>query len=91
MPSADPGAASRAARVAERVRAIPPGFVRTFADIDPAAPGRSAGSSPAPTTCPGTELYGPTAARRWALSNSSGSAAKESRCAATGSISTEPG
>jgi methylated-DNA-protein-cysteine methyltransferase-like protein len=38
MPPADPNAASRAARVAERVRAIPPGFVRTFADIDPAAP-----------------------------------------------------
>src|ERR1700730_16095940 len=38
MPSADPDAVSRAARVAERVRAIPPGFVRTFADIDPAAP-----------------------------------------------------
>ena len=38
MALADPDAASRAARVAERVRAIPPGFVRTFADIDPAAP-----------------------------------------------------
>jgi methylated-DNA-protein-cysteine methyltransferase-like protein len=38
MPSADPDAVSRAARVAERVRAIPPGFVRTFAEIDPAAP-----------------------------------------------------
>jgi len=29
---------SRAARVAERVRAIPPGFVRTYGDIDPGAP-----------------------------------------------------
>jgi methylated-DNA-protein-cysteine methyltransferase related protein len=38
MPSAGPEAASRAARVAERVRAIPPGFVRTYADIDRTAP-----------------------------------------------------
>ncbi|MCU1463802.1 MAG: Methylated-DNA-(protein)-cysteine S-methyltransferase binding protein [Acidimicrobiales bacterium] len=38
MPSTDPNAAGRAARVAARVRAIPPGFVRTFADIDPSAP-----------------------------------------------------
>lgn len=38
MRSADPNAAGRAARVAERVRAIPPGFVRTYADIDPTAP-----------------------------------------------------
>jgi methylated-DNA-protein-cysteine methyltransferase related protein len=33
---APPG--SRVARVIERVRAIPEGFVRTYADIDPAAP-----------------------------------------------------
>jgi len=31
-------AADRAARILERVRAIPPGFVRTYGDIDPAAP-----------------------------------------------------
>ena len=29
---------ARAARIIERVRAIPKGFVRTYADIDPAAP-----------------------------------------------------
>jgi len=28
----------RAARIIERVRAIPPGFVRTYGDIDPKAP-----------------------------------------------------
>jgi alkylated DNA nucleotide flippase Atl1 len=28
----------RAARIVERVRAIPEGFVRTYGDIDPAAP-----------------------------------------------------
>jgi alkylated DNA nucleotide flippase Atl1 len=28
----------RSARIIERVRAIPKGFVRTYADIDPAAP-----------------------------------------------------
>jgi len=28
----------RAARIIERVRAIPPGFVRTYSDIDPGAP-----------------------------------------------------
>lgn len=38
MPPSSPETADRAARVAERVRAIPPGFVRTYADIDPAAP-----------------------------------------------------
>ena len=38
MGSARPASARRAARIVERVRAIPPGFVRTFADIDPAAP-----------------------------------------------------
>ncbi len=30
--------AGRAARILERVRAIPEGFVRTYGDIDPAAP-----------------------------------------------------
>ena len=30
--------ASRAERILERVRAIPAGFVRTYGDIDPAAP-----------------------------------------------------
>ena len=29
---------ARAARILERVRAIPEGFVRTYGDIDPAAP-----------------------------------------------------
>jgi alkylated DNA nucleotide flippase Atl1 len=29
---------SRTARIAERVRAIPEGFVRTYGDIDPRAP-----------------------------------------------------
>src|SRR5690242_417538 len=29
---------SRTARIAERVRSIPAGFVRTFGDIDPGAP-----------------------------------------------------
>jgi methylated-DNA-protein-cysteine methyltransferase-like protein len=29
---------SRSARIAERVRAIPAGFVRTYGDIDPGAP-----------------------------------------------------
>jgi methylated-DNA-protein-cysteine methyltransferase-like protein len=29
---------SRSARIAERVRAIPEGFVRTYGDIDPGAP-----------------------------------------------------
>jgi methylated-DNA-protein-cysteine methyltransferase-like protein len=29
---------SRGARIAERVRAIPEGFVRTYGDIDPRAP-----------------------------------------------------
>ena len=29
---------SRTARIAERVRAIPEGFVRTYGDIDPGAP-----------------------------------------------------
>ena len=29
---------SRTARIVERVRAIPEGFVRTYGDIDPAAP-----------------------------------------------------
>src|SRR5947209_19973117 len=29
---------SRDERIAERVRAIPPGFVRTYGDIDPRAP-----------------------------------------------------
>ncbi len=36
--SAEPPGESRAARIIERVRAIPKGFVRTYADIDPAAP-----------------------------------------------------
>ena len=31
---------SRAERIAERVRAIPEGFVRTYGDIDPRAPRR---------------------------------------------------
>ncbi len=29
---------TRVARILERVRAIPPGFVRTYGDIDPKAP-----------------------------------------------------
>jgi methylated-DNA-protein-cysteine methyltransferase related protein len=29
---------SRVARILDRVRAIPPGFVRTYGDIDPKAP-----------------------------------------------------
>jgi len=29
---------ARRARIVERVRAIPPGFVRTYGDIDPRAP-----------------------------------------------------
>jgi methylated-DNA-protein-cysteine methyltransferase related protein len=36
-PVADP-APSREARIVERVKAIPEGFVRTYGDIDPAAP-----------------------------------------------------
>jgi methylated-DNA-protein-cysteine methyltransferase related protein len=28
----------RTARILDRIRAIPPGFVRTYGDIDPAAP-----------------------------------------------------
>jgi methylated-DNA-protein-cysteine methyltransferase related protein len=36
---ADPeGRESRSARIVERVRAIPEGFVRTYGDIDPGAP-----------------------------------------------------
>ena len=35
---AAPPGGPRAARIVERVRAIPKGFVRTYADIDPAAP-----------------------------------------------------
>jgi alkylated DNA nucleotide flippase Atl1 len=34
---------SRAARVIDRVRATPPGFVRTYGDLDPGAP-RHAGA-----------------------------------------------
>jgi methylated-DNA-protein-cysteine methyltransferase related protein len=29
---------SRTARIVEEIRSIPPGFVRTYSDIDPAAP-----------------------------------------------------
>jgi alkylated DNA nucleotide flippase Atl1 len=36
--STPPDGESRAARVEQRVRAIPKGFVRTYGDIDPAAP-----------------------------------------------------
>lgn len=36
MSDADP--ADRAERVLARVRAIPPGFVRAYADLDPGAP-----------------------------------------------------
>ena len=32
------GAVTRAERIEDRVRAIPPGWVRTYADIDPSAP-----------------------------------------------------
>jgi methylated-DNA-protein-cysteine methyltransferase related protein len=35
---AAPSPGSRVARIVERVRSIPEGFVRTYADIDPAAP-----------------------------------------------------
>jgi methylated-DNA-protein-cysteine methyltransferase related protein len=38
MGATDPGADDRAARILARVRAIPPGFVRTYGDIDPKAP-----------------------------------------------------
>lgn len=33
-----PAGKDRASRIIERVRAIPEGFVRTYGDIDPAAP-----------------------------------------------------
>lgn len=33
-----PSAVDRTARILDRVRAIPPGFVRTYGDIDPKAP-----------------------------------------------------
>jgi methylated-DNA-protein-cysteine methyltransferase related protein len=33
-----PNRESRSARIVERVRAIPEGYVRTFGDIDPGAP-----------------------------------------------------
>jgi alkylated DNA nucleotide flippase Atl1 len=37
-PASSSADASRAARIEARVRAIPEGFVRTYGDIDPAAP-----------------------------------------------------
>jgi methylated-DNA-protein-cysteine methyltransferase related protein len=37
-PSGDLGARSRTARVLERVRNTPPGFVRTYGDVSPGAP-----------------------------------------------------
>jgi methylated-DNA-protein-cysteine methyltransferase related protein len=33
-----PAASDRAAAILERVRAIPPGFVRTYGDVSPGAP-----------------------------------------------------
>jgi methylated-DNA-protein-cysteine methyltransferase related protein len=33
-----PASGARVARIVDRVRAIPEGFVRTYGDIDPAAP-----------------------------------------------------
>lgn len=36
--AATAGSEERAARVLSRVRAIPPGFVRTYGDLDPKAP-----------------------------------------------------
>jgi methylated-DNA-protein-cysteine methyltransferase related protein len=33
-----PGPGERTARILTRVRAIPPGFVRTYGDVDPKAP-----------------------------------------------------
>ncbi len=38
MPPGRETRANRTARIVERVRAIPPGFVRTYGDIDPRAP-----------------------------------------------------
>jgi len=38
MQSARETQAARIARIVERVRAIPPGFVRTYGDIEPRAP-----------------------------------------------------
>ena len=38
MQSARETQATRIARIVERVRAIPPGFVRTYGDIEPRAP-----------------------------------------------------
>ena len=44
--------ARRVDRILERVRAIPEGFVRTYGDIDPAAP-RLVGRVLADVDCPG--------------------------------------
>jgi alkylated DNA nucleotide flippase Atl1 len=49
--TADPGSL-RAQRVLARVRAIPPGFVRTYGDLSPGAP-RFAGAVLASTEEPG--------------------------------------
>jgi alkylated DNA nucleotide flippase Atl1 len=38
MPAKSGGLDERTARIVARVRAIPAGFVRTYGDIDPAAP-----------------------------------------------------
>ncbi len=38
MPPGRETRANRTARIVERVRAIPPGFVRTYGDIEPRAP-----------------------------------------------------
>jgi alkylated DNA nucleotide flippase Atl1 len=49
MGATDPAAGDRVARILARVRAIPPGFVRTYGDIDPKAPrmvGRVLSSGP---------------------------------------------
>jgi methylated-DNA-protein-cysteine methyltransferase-like protein len=37
-PGDGPGAGDRAAAILARVRAIPPGFVRTYGDVSPGAP-----------------------------------------------------
>ena len=83
---------SRTARIIDRVRAIPVGFVRTYGDIDPHAPRLGVTFSRRRTmTSRGIGSSAQTGASPKEEGNAHSSSRKASQCAATASIYVLPG
>ena len=85
-----PAVSDRAERVLERIRDIPPGFVRTYGDVSPGAP-RFAGTVLGETEIPtsrGSASCAPTA--RWPRARASARCSTPRACRSAATASTSP-